>query len=417
MNWQEELKSTGQLAQKAARKLGILSSKEKNIALVKMAEFLINHTEEILGANQLDLAKAKENGMSEALQDRLMLDSKRVVGMADGLRQVAALPDPVGEILEGGSRPNGIEIIKIRVPFGVVGIVYESRPNVTADAAGLCLKAGNAVVLRGGSDAIESNKAIVKILQKALSELGMPEGTLQLIETTDREAVKGLLQLNGLIDVIIPRGGAGLIKMVVENSTVPVIETGIGICHAYVDQSADLAMAEEIVVNAKTTRPGTCNTIETLLVHRDEAVQFIPAIVSRLQGLNVEVRGCGRTKSLVSSVIQATEEDWATEYLDFILSVRIVDSLEEAIDHITEYGTKHSEVIVTSDYLRSEQFLKEVDAAAVYVNVSSRFTDGEEFGFGAEIGISTQKLHARGPMGLRELTSYKYLVRGKGQIR
>ena len=393
MNWQEELKSTGQLAQKAARKLGILSSKEKNIALVKMAEFLINHTEEILGANQLDLAKAKENGMSEAL------------------------PDPVGEILEGGSRPNGIEIIKIRVPFGVVGIVYESRPNVTADAAGLCLKAGNAVVLRGGSDAIESNKAIVKILQKALSELGMPEGTLQLIETTDREAVKGLLQLNGLIDVIIPRGGAGLIKMVVENSTVPVIETGIGICHTYVDQSADLAMAEEIVVNAKTTRPGTCNTIETLLVHRDEAVQFIPAIVSRLQGLNVEVRGCGRTKSLVPSVIQATDEDWATEYLDFILSVRIVDSLEEAVDHITEYGTKHSEVIVTSDYLRSEQFLKEVDAAAVYVNASSRFTDGEEFGFGAEIGISTQKLHARGPMGLRELTSYKYLVRGKGQIR
>ena len=331
MNWQEELKSTGQLAQKAARKLGILSSKEKNIALVKMAEFLINHTEEILGANQLDLAKAKENGMSEALQDRLMLDSKRVVGMADGLRQVAALPDPVGEILEGGSRPNGIEIIKIRVPFGVVGIVYESRPNVTADAAGLCLKTGNAVILRGGSDAIESNKVIVKILKKAISESGLPEGTLNLIEDTDREAVKGLLRMNQYVDVIIPRGGSGLIQMVLQNSTVPVIETGIGVCHLFVDEGSNLTMAREILINGKTTRPGTCNTLETLLVHRSVAKEFLPIALEKLDQLGVEIHGCGRTQVVFSKAQAATEEDWATEYLDLILSVRIVDCLDDAI--------------------------------------------------------------------------------------
>lgn len=417
MSWEKELLDKARLAKTASRQLGITSTTQKNKALSLMAQALIDHTKEILAGNQKDIERAKEAGMKDALIDRLMLDEKRVAAMANGLSQIVNLPDPVGEIISGTKRPNGLELTKVRVPFGVIGIVYESRPNVTADAAGLCLKTGNAVVLRGGSDAIESNKAIVSALKGAIQEAGLPEGTLNLIETTDREAVRGLLQLNDFVDVVIPRGGNSLIQMVLKNSTVPVIETGIGVCHVFVDEGADLKMAEEITVNAKTTRPGTCNTIETLLIHREVAPLFIPSALGKLHSMGVEIRGCGRTRSLFPQAVEATEEDWATEYLDFILSVRIVDTFEDAVEHITTYGTKHSEAIVTQNYERSERFLKEIDAATVYVNASTRFTDGEEFGFGAEIGISTQKLHARGPMGLPELTSYKYLVRGNGQIR
>lgn len=417
MSWEKELLDKGSLAKAASRQLSIASTTQKNNALSLMAQALIDHTDKILAGNQKDIENAKAAGMKESLIDRLVLDQKRVEAMANGLKQIVNLPDPVGEIMSGTKRPNGLELTKVRVPFGVVGIVYESRPNVTADAAGLCLKTGNAVILRGGSDAIESNKAIVSALKGAIQEAGLPEGTLNLIETTDREAVRGLLQLNDFVDVVIPRGSNSLIQMVLKNSTVPVIETGIGICHVFVDDGADLKMAEEITINAKTTRPGTCNTIETLLIHRDVAPLFIPSALEKLHSMGVEIRGCGRTRSLFPKALEATEEDWATEYLDFILSVRIVDTFEDAIEHITTYGTKHSEAIVTQNYERSERFLKEIDAATVYVNASTRFTDGEEFGFGAEIGISTQKLHARGPMGLTELTSYKYLVRGNGQIR
>ncbi len=417
MSWEIELLEKSKLAKEASAKLNILSTYVKDQTLAKMAQFLMENKNEILEANSKDIQRAKLAGMKEALVDRLLLTEARVEGMANGLLQVKSLPDPIGEILSGGKRPNGMEITKIRVPFGVVGIVYESRPNVTADAAGLCLKTGNAVILRGGSDAIESNKVIVKILKKAIAESGLPEGTLNLIEDTDREAVKGLLRMNQYVDVIIPRGGSGLIQMVLQNSTVPVIETGIGVCHLFVDEGSNLTMAREILINGKTTRPGTCNTLETLLVHRSVAKEFLPIALEKLDQLGVEIHGCGRTQVVFSKAQAATEEDWATEYLDMILSVRIVDSLDEAISHITQYGTKHSEAIVTNDYLRSERFLKEVDASSVYVNASTRFTDGEEFGFGAEIGISTQKLHARGPMGLPELTSYKYLIRGTGQIR
>lgn len=417
MSWEQELIEKAQLAKAAARKLAILSTTEKNAALAAMADALIEHSQEIIRSNQADVETARSQGMKVAMVDRLQLDESRVAAMASGLRQLIHLADPIGEVIEGTKRPNQLEISKVRVPFGVVGMIYESRPNVTADAAGICLKTGNAVVLRGGSDAIESNKMIVQVLQEAIRKVGLPEGTVNLIETTDREAVKKLLQLNGYIDVVIPRGGSGLIQMVLKNSTVPVIETGIGVCHVYVDETADLKMAEEIVVNAKTTRPGTCNTIETLLVHRAVAPVFLPQVLGRLAQMGVEIRGCGRTQALFSKSILATEEDWAAEYLDFILAVRIVDTMDEAIDHVTLYGTKHSESIVTSSYESSERFLKEIDAATVYVNASTRFTDGEEFGFGAEIGISTQKLHARGPMGLKEMTSYKYLVRGNGQIR
>ena len=417
MSWERELLEKCKLAKEASARLNILSTYEKNQALDKMAQFLVAYKSEILEANQKDIKRAKVAGMKEALVDRLLLTETRIEGMASGLLQVKSLPDPIGEILSGGKRPNGMEITKVRVPFGVVGIVYESRPNVTADAAGLCLKTGNAVILRGGSDAIESNKVIVKILKKAIVESGLPEGTLNLIEDTDREAVKGLLRMNQYVDVIIPRGGSGLIQMVLQNSTVPVIETGIGVCHLFVDEGSDLTMATEILINGKTTRPGTCNTLETLLVHRSAEKVFLPVALEKFDQLVVEIHGCGRTQALFSKAQAATEEDWATEYLDMILAVRIVYSLDEAIHHITQYGTKHSEAIVTNDYLRSERFLKEVDASSVYVNASTRFTDGEEFGFGAEIGISTQKLHARGPMGLPELTSYKYLIRGTGQVR
>ena len=407
----------GVLAKQAARSLANCSTTEKNKALLSMAAALEAGQERILAANARDVAQGEAKGLSTALLDRLRLTPERIRGMADGLRQVAALPDPVGECLGGMRRPNGLDIQKIRVPFGVIAMIYEARPNVTVDAAGLCLKTGNAVILRGGSEAIESNKILADILIGAASEAGLPAGTIALVETTDREAVNILLKLNRYIDVIIPRGGAGLIRTVVENSTVPVIETGIGICHTYVDESADLSMAADIAFNAKVSRPGVCNSMETLLVHRNVADHLLPDLLERFVKASVEIRGCTETARYHAAVKPATEQDWATEYLDFILSIKVVGSLEEALEHIDRFSTKHSEAIVTRDYANARRFQQEVDAAAVYVNASTRFTDGFEFGFGAEIGISTQKLHARGPMGLVELTSIKYLVSGSGQIR
>ena len=407
----------GVLAKQAARSLANCSTTEKNKALLSMAAALETEQERILAANARDIAQGEAKGLSTALLDRLRLTPERIRGMADGLRQVAALPDPVGECLGGMRRPNGLDIQKIRVPFGVIAMIYEARPNVTVDAAGLCLKTGNAVILRGGSEAIESNKILADILIGAASEAGLPAGTIELVETTDREAVNILLKLNRYIDVIIPRGGAGLIRTVVENSTVPVIETGIGICHTYVDESADLSMAADIAFNAKVSRPGVCNSMETLLVHRNVADHLLPDLLERFVKASVEIRGCTETARYHAAVKPATEQDWATEYLDFILSIKVVGSLEEALEHIDRFSTKHSEAIVTRDYANARRFQQEVDAAAVYVNASTRFTDGFEFGFGAEIGISTQKLHARGPMGLVELTSIKYLVSGSGQIR
>ena len=407
----------GVLAKQAARSLANCSTTEKNKALLSMAAALETEQERILAANARDIAQGEAKGLSTALLDRLRLTPERIRGMADGLRQVAALPDPVGECLGGMRRPNGLDIQKIRVPFGVIAMIYEARPNVTVDAAGLCLKTGNAVILRGGSEAIESNKILADILIGAASEAGLPAGTIALVETTDREAVNILLKMNRYIDVIIPRGGAGLIRTVVENSTVPVIETGIGICHTYVDESADLSMAADIAFNAKVSRPGVCNSMETLLVHRNVADHLLPDLLERFVKASVEIRGCTETATYHAAVKPATEQDWATEYLDFILSIKVVGSLEEALEHIDRFSTKHSEAIVTRDYANARRFQQEVDAAAVYVNASTRFTDGFEFGFGAEIGISTQKLHARGPMGLVELTSIKYLISGSGQIR
>ena len=407
----------GALAKKAARGLAKCSTTEKNQALLSMAAALEAGQERILAANARDVAQGEEKGLSAAMLDRLRLTPERIRGMADGLRQVAALPDPVGECLGGMRRPNGLDIQKIRVPFGVIAMIYEARPNVTVDAAGLCLKTGNAVILRGGSEAIESNKVLADILIRAAGAAGLPTGSVGLVETTDREAVNILLKMNRYIDVIIPRGGAGLIRTVVENSTVPVIETGIGICHTYVDESADLTMAADIAFNAKVSRPGVCNSMETLLVHRNVADHLLPDLLERFVKASVEIRGCTETARYHAAVKPATEQDWATEYLDFILSIKVVGSLEEALEHIDHFSTKHSEAIVTRDYANARRFQQEVDAAAVYVNASTRFTDGFEFGFGAEIGISTQKLHARGPMGLVELTSIKYLVSGSGQIR
>ena len=407
----------GALAKQAARGLAKCSTTEKNQALLSMAAALEAGQERILAANARDVAQGEEKGLSAAMLDRLRLTPERIRGMADGLRQVAALPDPVGECLGGMRRPNGLDIQKIRVPFGVIAMIYEARPNVTVDAAGLCLKTGNAVILRGGSEAIESNKVLADILIRAAGAAGLPNGSVGLVETTDREAVNILLKMNRYIDVIIPRGGAGLIRTVVENSTVPVIETGIGICHTYVDESADLTMAADIAFNAKVSRPGVCNSMETLLVHRNVADHLLPDLLERFVKASVEIRGCTETARYHAAVKPATEQDWATEYLDFILSIKVVDSLTEALEHIDRFSTKHSEAIVTRDYASARRFQQEVDAAAVYVNASTRFTDGFEFGFGAEIGISTQKLHARGPMGLVELTSIKYLVSGSGQIR
>ncbi|QCX34447.1 glutamate-5-semialdehyde dehydrogenase [Caloramator sp. E03] len=407
----------GYLAKKASKELNNMQTNIKNKALINMAQALKNNIDKILTANELDMAEGKNKNLSSSLLDRLLLNEKRINDMAEGLLQVAALPDPVGEILRMWKRPNGLQIGQIRVPIGVIGIIYEARPNVTVDAAALCIKSGNAVILRGGSEAINSNKAITDIISSAAFEAGLPKGCIQLIETTDREATRIMMKMNKYLDLLIPRGGAGLIKTVIENSTVPVIETGVGNCHVYIDNEADIKMAEDIVINAKTQRPGVCNAMETLLVHKDIADKILPDLCKKLNSLGVEIRGCKKTKEIVPYALEATEEDYFTEFLDLILAIKVVDSLDEAIEHIYKYGTKHSEAIVTKNYFNAQSFLKEVDAAAVYVNASTRFTDGYEFGFGAEIGISTQKMHARGPMGLNELTTTKYIIYGDGQIR
>ena len=407
----------GRNAKEASYTIMNASSNEKNDALLKMAEKLLENKDYILKENKKDLEKAIEKGTSKAMLDRLSLDEKRLEDMADGLRQVVALPDPIGEVLSMWKRPNGLQIGKQRVPMGVIGIIYEARPNVTCDAAGLCLKAGNAVILRGGSEAINSNKAVVKALREGIKEANMPENTLQLIEDTSREVATEMMKLNGFIDVLIPRGGAGLIQSVVKNATVPVIETGVGNCHVYVDEHADLEMAKNIVINAKTSRPAVCNAEEKLLVNEKVADEFLPIIIKALKEKNVEVRGDKKVREIVAQVNEATEEDWAKEYLDYIISIKIVKDVDEAINHINKFGTGHSEAIITKSYDNSQRFLQRVDAAAVYVNASTRFTDGCEFGFGAEIGISTQKLHARGPMGLNELTTTKYIIYGNGQTR
>ena len=411
------LTDMGKRAKDVSRILNTLGSREKNMGLEEAARALLDNEEEILTANKEDCDKAEAGGMNQGLLDRLRLTPARVQAMADGLLQVASLDDPVGEVLSMKLRPNGLQIGQKRVPLGVIGMIYEARPNVTADAFGLCFKSGNAVILKGGSDALSSNRAIVEALRTGLSRVGLPEDSLQLIEDTSRETTKELMRLNRYIDVLIPRGGAGLIRAVVENSTIPVIETGTGNCHVYVDETADLQMALDIIFNAKTQRIGVCNACESLLVHRKIAERFLPMLKKRLDEKKVEIRGDEDACAMVPGFVPATEEDWGREYLDYILSLKIVDSVDEAISHINTYNTGHSESIVTSDYFNAQKFLNEVDAAAVYVNASTRFTDGTEFGFGAEIGISTQKLHARGPMGLKELTTTKYIIYGDGQIR
>lgn len=411
------VKEKAQAAKKASVKLAVLDTETKNNALMAMAQALLDKEDEIIAANETDMVNAKAKGMRESMQDRLKLTHARIEGMADGLRQVATLVDPVGDVLSEKTLPNGLNITKVRVPLGVIGIIYEARPNVTADAAGLCLKSGNAVVLKGGSEAMESNKAISKILSEAATAAGMPEGAIQFIDIADRQAVSDLIHMNGLVDVVIPRGGAGLIKTVVMNASVPVIETGSGVCHTFVDVSADVEMAMNIAVNAKVQRPSVCNAMETLLVHKDIAAKFLPPMLAKYFELGVEIRGDEKVQTFSEKVVPVTEEDWATEYGDLILSVKVVGDIYEAIEHIRSYGTMHSECIVTEDANNAEIFQKNVDAACVYVNASTRFTDGGEFGFGAEIGISTQKLHARGPMALPELTSIKYLINGQGQIR
>lgn len=407
----------GQQAVSVKPLLQKLSTAEKNSALRACAKALVDHTEEIMSANRLDLERAVTNGMKEGLQDRLRLNETRIRGMAEGLEQIADLPDCIGEVLEEFTRPNGMVIRKVRVPMGVIGIIYEARPNVTADAFGLCFKTGNSVILKGGSDALSSNQAIVKVLRRAVEQSGISPDVLQLITDTDRSTTVEFMKLKQYVDLLIPRGSARLIASVVENSTIPVIETGTGNCHVYVDKAADLEMAARIIFNAKTQRIGVCNACESLVVHEAVREKFLPILARTLSEKSVELRGDQRTCEVLTDCVPATEQDYGTEYLDYILSIKTVDSIEEAISHINRYNTMHSECIVTEDPQAAEQFLNEVDAACVYWNVSTRFTDGFEFGFGAEIGISTQKLHARGPMGLKELTSYKYQIRGNGQIR
>lgn len=407
----------GQRAKEASYELMNATTTQKNEALLKMAEKLLENKDNILRENKKDLEKAIEKGTTKAMLDRLKLDEKRLADMADGLKEVVALADPVGEVTSMWKRPNGLQIGKQRVPMGVIGIIYEARPNVTCDAAGLCLKTGNAVILRGGSEAINSNMAIVKALVEGIKEAGLPEYSLQLVEDTSREVATEMMRLNEYIDVLIPRGGAGLIQAVVKSATVPVIETGTGNCHVYVDCDADLEMAKNIVINAKTSRPAVCNAEEKLLVSEKVADKFIPMIINVLREKNVKVIGDEKVRNIIEDVEAATEEDWGKEYLDYIIGVKVVKDVDEAISHINKYGSGHSEAIITKSYDNSQRFLQRVDAAAVYVNASTRFTDGSEFGFGAEIGISTQKLHARGPMGLKELTTIKYIIYGNGQIR
>lgn len=404
-------------AREASRVLASLSRKDKDTLLSEMADALLQDREIILSANALDMKNARKNGLTGAFLERLALDEKRIDDMALSLREIAKLDDPTGKVIHSWTRPNGLSLSKVRVPIGVILIIYESRPNVTSDCAGLCLKSGNAVILRGGSDAIRSNTAIYSALKRALLARGLPGGAITFIKTTQRRAVDILLSLDGLIDLVMPRGGESLIRQVREKSKIPVIKHYKGVCHVYVDESADFAMAQRIILNAKVQRPGVCNAMETLLVHEKIARDFLPTMIEALQDARVEIRGDAATRKIVRGLKAATEEDWSTEYLDLILSVKVVKNADDAIAHINRYGSNHSDSIVTADHARAEKFLKEVDSACVYVNASTRFTDGHQFGFGAEIGISTDKLHARGPMGLEELTTYKYVVRGSGQVR
>jgi glutamate-5-semialdehyde dehydrogenase len=412
-----ELTTKGEKAKKASYRLANLSTNEKNEGLVKIADLLVEKEKEILAANAVDVENAANKGVSKAMLDRLSLNEKRIAAMAEGVRQVASLPDPVGEVVSMCKRPNGLQIGQQRVPIGVIGMIYEARPNVTIDAAVLCLKSGNTVILRGGSEAIHSNKAIVAVVHEALNRSAIPVDAVQLVEDTSRETATEMMKLNKYIDVLIPRGGEGLIQTVVKNATVPVIETGTGNCHVYVDGEADLEMGERIIINAKTSRPAVCNAAETLLVDEAVAGAFLPKALQSLKDMGVELRGCEKTQQIFPDAKAAVEEDWYTEYLDYILAVKVVNGVDEAIEHINKYGTRHSEAIVTTNYNKARKFHQEVDAAAVYVNASTRFTDGYEFGFGAEIGISNQKLHARGPVGLKELTILKYIIFGDGQIR
>ncbi len=415
MNYAETLGSRAKACRKAA---ATASTAEKNAALAAISAALREGVDIILDANNADLIAARENGMSEAMQDRLRLTADRINGIADGVDDVIKLEDPIGEVISGSVRPNGMSITKVRVPLGTIAIIFESRPNVTVDAAVLCLKSGNAVILRGGKEAFNSNRCLCSIMRSALAKVGFPEDLIQFVEDTSREVSNELMRCSDYIDVLIPRGGAGLIRACKQNATVPVIETGTGNCHVFVDETADLPMAVSIVNNGKTRRVSVCNAVESLLVHENVAEEFLPMIKAKLDEKHVEIRGCERTKAILGdSVVPATEEDYATEFLDYIISVKVVKSLDEAIAHIDRYTTHHSECIVTNDLANAERFQKEIDAAAVYVNVSTAFTDGGMFGLGAEIGISTQKLHARGPMGLRELTSMKFLIGGNGQIR
>ncbi|MCD4688085.1 MAG: glutamate-5-semialdehyde dehydrogenase [Desulfuromonadaceae bacterium] len=417
MTIQEQMLALAQEAQQATRIMANLSATAKNDMLRRMADALEQAAPALVEANEKDLERARQKGLSAAMIDRLMLNDERVTAMADGLREVAELPDPVGEISDMRRRPNGIQVGRMRIPLGVIGIVYESRPNVTADAAGLCLKSGNVVVLRGGSEAINSNVAIGAVLKKELLVMGLPAGALQVVTTTDRSAITELLKLEEYIDLIIPRGGEGLIRFVSENSRIPVIKHYKGVCHTFIDASADYEMAERICVNAKVQRPGVCNSMETLLIHKDIAETFVPRIVATLKGKGVELRGCSVTKEFAPEVIAATEEDWAAEYLDLILAIKVVEDIDEAIEHIRRYCSLHTEVIVTNDYRNSQRFVREVNSSVVMVNASSRFSDGNQFGLGAEIGISTTKLHSFGPMGLEDLTTRKFVVLGDGQVR
>ena len=415
MNYIEQL---GEKALEAKRKIATASTGEKNKVLEAIAQVLLENSDAILAENEKDIANARDNGISETMVDRLRLTKERIKGIADACMELVNLEDPVGEVLQGSVRPNGMRITKVRVPMGVIRIIYESRPNVTVDAGALCLKSGNAAILRGGKEAIHSNMILVNLMQRALETSGFAKETIQLVEDTSREVSTQMMQANGYIDVLIPRGGAGLIQAVVQNATVPVIETGTGNCHIYVDDSADLEMAVQITDNGKTQRPSVCNALETCLVHKDVADKFLPMLQKVFEKHQVEIRGCERTKAILGdSVVLATPQDYATEFLDYIMSIKVVDSIEEAIAHIRKYSTGHSECIITESYRHAEQFQKEIDSACVYVNCSTRFTDGGEFGLGAEIGISTQKLHVRGPMGLKELTTMKYLINGSGQIR
>jgi glutamate-5-semialdehyde dehydrogenase len=411
------LLNQGRQAKIASRELAVTPTTVKDQALMDMADALEAGSQEIMAANRRDLEQGEKSGLTAALLERLMLDEKRIKDMAQGLREIAALPDPVGQVLEINKRPNGLEVGRVRTPIGVIGIIYESRPNVTADAAALCVKAGNSILLRGGEEALNSNRVITRLIADAATRAGLPAGAIQLVDSDDREAAVFMMRMNDYLDVLIPRGGKGLKQAVLENATVPVIMTGMGNCHVYVDQYADLIKAVPIIMNAKVQRPSVCNAAETLLVHEQVAQELLPRALAELKKAGVEVRGCPRTRQIVPDIVAAREEDWDEEYLDLILAVRVVDSLEEAIEHINTHGTGHSEAIISENYSNVRLFLSSVDAAAVYANASTRFTDGNVFGFGAEIGISTQKLHARGPMGLPELTTTKFIIYGDGHIR